>query len=86
MIAKDEIMSKHDDWVADHMQRFHQPDGHCLHCRRPANRSHPVGPITITVSEPDNCGEFFTHEFCCWECLAHWFATQAGGVFVVDRN
>jgi hypothetical protein len=26
--------------------------------------------------------EIWTHEFCCWECIAHWFARQAGGDFV----
>jgi hypothetical protein len=73
------------DWVEEHMQRFHKPDGHCLHCRCPANQHHPVGPITITVSAPDS-DEIFTHEFCEWRCFAKWAAVQAGGVFVVDRN
>ena len=74
-----------EDWVEEHLRRFRNSDGNCLHCRRPANRYHPVGPITITISEPDD-DEIFTHEFCRWECLAHWFARQAGGVFVVDKN
>jgi hypothetical protein len=77
-------MSDEDNWVEEHMRRFLNPDGNCLHCRKPANRLHPVGPITITISEPDN--EILTHEFCCWECLAHRFARQAGGMFVVDKN
>ena len=72
--------------VEEHMQRFHQPDGNCLWCRRPANQHHPVGPITITKSEPDDGDDIWTHEFCNWECLAHWFAEQAGGVFVADRH
>jgi len=68
--------------MQDHMRRFYEPDGRCLQCRRPANRS--CGPLTIKLSEPgvDN-GKFWTYEFCCWECLAHRFAGQAGGVFVV---
>ena len=77
-------MTEHDDWVEDHMRRFRDPDGNCLHCRRPANRLYPVGPITITISEPD-CDDL-THEFCGWECLGQWAAVQAGGTFIVDRN
>ena len=71
------------EWIEEHLRRFHNPDGNCLNCRRPANRHHPVGPITITISDPD--GDEFTHEFCCWGCFGHWAAVQAGGVFV-DRN
>ena len=74
-----------DDRAEEHMQRFHKPDGYCLHCQRPANQHHPVGPITITVSAPDS-DEIFTHEFCEWRCFAKWAAVQAGGVFIVDRN
>jgi hypothetical protein len=44
----------------------------------------PVGPITITVSDPD--GDESTHEFCNWECLGHWAAECAGGVLVIERN
>jgi hypothetical protein len=74
-------MSSHDDWVEDHMQRFHRPDGLCLHCCQPANQHHPVGPITITVTAPDAADEA-THEFCEWRCFAAWAAGQAGGDFV----
>lgn len=74
-----------DDWIEKHLQRLRKPDGDCLHCRRPANRYHSVGPITITISEPDE-DEIFSHEFCCWECLAHWFARQAGGEFVILKS
>ena len=66
-----------------HMQRFHKPDGYCWHCLSPANQHHPVGPITVTISEPDG-GE--THEYCNWECLGQWTAEQAGGVLVIDRK
>jgi hypothetical protein len=72
------------DWIEEHMQRFHKPDGYCLHCRCPANQHHPVGPITITISDPF-CDDH-THEFCEWRCFAKWAAVQAGGVFIVDRN
>jgi len=66
-----------EDQMKDHMQRFYKPDGRCLQCREPA------GAITIKISERDmDNGKFFTHEFCSWECLAHRFAGQAGGVFV----
>ena len=82
-MSKDYKKKMRDDWVEEHMQRFHKPDGYCLHCRRPANQHHPVGPITITITTSD--GEE-THEFCNCECLAHWFARQAGGVFIVDAS
>jgi hypothetical protein len=65
------------------MQRFQTPDGRCLLCRQPANQHHPVGPITVTISDPS--GEN-VHEFCNWECYAQWTAVQAGGVFVIDQN
>jgi hypothetical protein len=70
-----------DDDCEEHMQRFRNPDGCCLHCGRPVNRYHPVGPVTITLADPDmeRRGD---HEFCCWDCLACWAAQQAGGDFV----
>jgi len=79
------INSIDDDRREEQMQRFCKPDGYCLHCQRPANQHHPVGPITITISAADDCNEY-THEFCEWRCFAHWAATQAGGVFVVGQN
>ena len=82
-VSKDYEQKMRDDWVEEHMQRFLEPDGYCLHCRRPANQHHPVGPITITITTPD---EEETHEFCNWECYGQWAAVQAGGVFVIDWN
>jgi len=73
-----------DERLEDHMQRFEQPDGYCFHCGQPANQHHPVGPITITISDP-NCDDR-THEFCEWRCFARWAAAEAGGNFVVGRN
>jgi len=73
-----------DEDIEDHMQRFHKPDGNCLWCGRPADQYHPVGPITITKSEPDDGDEIWTYEFCCWECLAHWSAEGAEGTLVVE--
>jgi len=70
----------------EHLQRLRRPDGYCLHCQQPANRHHPVGPITITISEPDDQDQIWVHEFCEWRCLAHWFAQQAGGDFVEVRQ
>ena len=67
-------------------QRFYKPDGNCLWCGRPADQYHPVGPITITKSEPDDFDDIWAHEFCCWECLALWFAEQAGGVLVGSQD
>jgi hypothetical protein len=75
--------SSNDDLLEEHMRRFCKPDGYCLHCGRPANQYHPVGPITITITTPD---ENETHEFCNWECLGRWAAAAGGGVYVVGRN
>jgi hypothetical protein len=74
-----------DDDFEEHMRRFHKPDGYCLHCRRPANQYHPVGPITITISDPDS-DDILSHEFCEWRCFAKWVAVQAGGVFVIGQD
>jgi len=67
-------------------RRICPPDGNCRLCRQPADRYHPVGPLRVTISEPAiaeiHGGETLVHEFCCWECLGHWAAVQAGGVFV----
>jgi hypothetical protein len=72
-----------EDQLDEHMRRFFGSDGLCLECRQPAANG-PCGLITIKIAEAaiDN-GKFLTHEFCSWECLAHWFAERAGGVFVV---
>lgn len=75
------MMRKIEAAVEEHLQRFHTPDGSCLQCGQPANQYHPVGPVTVTVSEPDDCGEIWTHEFCNWECFGRWAAVQAGGDF-----
>ena len=63
------------------LRRLFKPDGFCAHCECPADQHDPVGPIKVAISEPDNCGEFQTLEFCNWECLGHWAAEQAGGSF-----
>jgi hypothetical protein len=85
--TNDDFEDLYKDLPADereYMQRYHKPDGVCFHCGQPANQHHPVGPITITVSDPD--GDESTHEFCNWECLGHWAAECAGGVLVIDRS
>jgi hypothetical protein len=67
----------------DHMQRMGKPDGKCFYCGQPADRFHPIGPITITVMDPDTestRGEPFVHEFCVWECFSHYAANQSGGI------
>jgi hypothetical protein len=66
--------------VEERMRRYLEPDGHCLQCGRPANRYHPTGPITITVSAADTEATYI-HEFCEWRCYARWVAGEAGGVF-----
>jgi hypothetical protein len=60
------------------LRRIHKPDGNCTHCERAADRYHPVGPLVVKISEPDEQGAFTTYEFCNWECLGHWAAIQAG--------
>jgi hypothetical protein len=62
--------------VNKRIERINKPDGLCYQCEKPADRYAPVGPIIITVTEPGD--EIFAHEFCCWECIGHWFAVQAG--------
>src|SRR5215813_4085300 len=87
MTRGEQAMAQRLSWMSDpctedefreHWQRFLKPDGLCLQCRKPAADG-PCGTITIKISEAaiDN-GEFWTHEFCCWECLAERFAGQAG--------
>ena len=73
-----------DDELPEAVRRIFEPDGNCLHCWRPADRFHPVGPLWVTIREPD--GELFLNAFCNWECLGQWVAVRAGGVFVVDKN
>jgi hypothetical protein len=77
-----------EDQIREHMARLHRPDGKCFYCGEPADRFHPIGPIMITVSDPDirAGGELFTHEFCVWECFSHWAANQSGGKFVVEQD
>jgi hypothetical protein len=70
--------------LREHMRRFHKPDGFCLYCGQPANQHHPVGPIMVTISTPDDDDR--THEFCEWRCYARWIAEQAGGEFSVGQN
>jgi hypothetical protein len=60
-----------DDRIEEHMQRFCKPDGYCLHCQRPANQHHPVAPITVTISEPDDGDEMRT-----LVSLGHWAAAR----------
>jgi len=71
------------------LSRFRSPDGNCLQCGQPGNRLPEVGPLWITLRMPEgefSGGETFINCFCSWECLAHWFARQAGGVFVLDQD
>jgi hypothetical protein len=65
-----------------HMRRFLKPDGFCFHCGQPADQHHPVGPIVVAISTPED----ETHEFCNWECFGYWAARCAGGVLVIDRS
>jgi hypothetical protein len=70
------MTSIENDLVKTRLERFWKPDGKCCQCEKPADRYHPVGPIIVRISEPN--GETDTREFCCWECLGHWAAVQAG--------
>jgi hypothetical protein len=70
-----------------HMQRLQKPDGYCWWCEQPANRHHPLSPITVTITL---CGvdEEATHEFCGTQCFAHWAAECGGGDYrtTTDRD
>jgi hypothetical protein len=74
------------DMFGEHMRRYLKPDGRCLQCGQPANQYHPVGPIVITISDPDSAEDPRPHEFCEWRCFGRWAAVQAGGTLVVDQN
>jgi hypothetical protein len=67
------------------LARVERPDGRCYYCELPVDRLSDVGPINIRISEPNEDSEH-EHEFCSWECFAHYAATQAGGKFVVDER
>jgi hypothetical protein len=71
-------------WIEAHMRL--EPDGNCVYCGRPADQHHPVGPLKVLIGEPDGCGAMSEFAFCEWRCFGAWAATQAGGVFIVDRN
>ena len=71
---------------SEYMERLQKPDGRCLWCHEPASQHHPVGPIVVSISEPDDNDKIHTYEFCNWECLGHWAAECAGGALVVDRT
>ena len=79
-----------DLWLERRLRRISKPDGCCYQCENSIDHLHPVGPLVITVTMPNDLEpgerETFTHEFCCWECLGHWAAAQAGGEFVVFED
>lgn len=52
----------------------------CSLCERDASRYAPVGPIRVTVEEPEFADSPIEKVFCCWECVADWFQIQAGRV------
>ena len=83
-MAQEKVFPDRVAGLEEHMQRYEKPDGFCLHCGAPANQHHPVGPIVIRISTPDEDDP--PHEFCNWECLGHWAAGCAGGVLVIDRS
>ena len=53
----------------------------CLFCGKPSNRMPAVGPIEVSLKDPER-PDGVRHEFCCWECLAKSFAEWASGEFV----
>jgi hypothetical protein len=76
--------SDDDEKHKEYMRRFSLPDGKCMQCGQPADRDHPIGPIVVTYSDPDE--DERTHEFCGWECFGQWAAEQAGGDLVIDAD
>src|SRR5262249_47940992 len=53
---------------------------HCYHCKQAAARFFPVGPIIVTLEDPESFGDAgsIEYRFCKWECLAAWACVQAG--------
>jgi hypothetical protein len=74
MTNDSEVERRRQELINERMERLHKPDGLCCQCEKPANRYHPIGPLIMRISERDQ----FTYEFCCWECIFHWGAMQAG--------
>jgi hypothetical protein len=56
------------------------PPGLCHACARDVARYAPVGPIVITITDPELIGpdDPVEHTFCCWACAADFFQVQAG--------
>src|SRR5262249_57882726 len=52
---------------------------HCYHCKQAAARFFPIGPIIVTLKDPETFGDAgIEYRFCKWECLAAWACVQAG--------
>lgn len=51
----------------------------CSACKQDAARFAPVGPVEIRMQDPEFIGPEGVEEvFCCWDCMADFFAIQAG--------
>jgi hypothetical protein len=55
-----------------------KPSPTCSLCERDASRCALVGPLVVTVEEPEFADSPIEKIFCCWECASDWFQIQAG--------
>jgi hypothetical protein len=56
-----------------------KPSPTCSLCECDAARYAPVGPIVVTIEDPESTDVGPIEKvFCCWECIADYFQVQAG--------
>jgi hypothetical protein len=49
----------------------------CSNCNKDTAQYAPVGPIIVTLKDPEFIGPDGLQEvFCCWQCAAEWFEAQ----------
>lgn len=60
-------------------KRLSLPLSTCGHCKQEASQYAPVGPVIITIKDPEFIGPHGIEQaFCSWACAAEWFCIQAG--------
>ena len=58
----------------------------CEHCKQVIVQS-PSAPIIVAIRDPEFIGpNGIEVGFCCWECAAIWFNTQAGEILMSDLD
>jgi hypothetical protein len=49
----------------------------CSNCQEDAARFNPVGPIEVTIKDPELVGPIGVVEiFCSWMCFGDWLSNQ----------